>query len=277
MTYKELREKHNWNLPEFCPRCKQDSLKVLDNGIIKCSNPLCNSKKSHQLSKLFSAFNVKGAGEVMINKMSDIGVDIFEVIADAKFLDKNKNDIISKWNLWANSINGEKIISSLSKEVKNPISLSNFLSIFDYDGLDQKKLKVFDKYTILEFTNLKYNNIIEEKGFADISAKKICSFIKEQKDNILKLSSFFEFKILNTKEVENVPSFCFTGKLSLPRKEFQAMVTEKNWIVKDTVSSGLTYLVSAEINSESSKFKKAEKLGTKIISEKNFFDILKTN
>jgi len=70
-------------------------------------------------------------------------------------------------------------------------------------------------------------------------------------------------------------SFCFTGSLSeMKRGDAQNLVKEKGGIVKSGVSKGLTYLVQAFPDSQSSKSQKAKKYGTKIINEHEFYKIV---
>jgi DNA ligase (NAD+) len=64
-------------------------------------------------------------------------------------------------------------------------------------------------------------------------------------------------------------SFCFTGKMSKPRKELEQIAEAAGGEIK-SVGKGLTFLVQADPSSASSKTKKAEKYGVQIISEEQF-------
>jgi len=67
-------------------------------------------------------------------------------------------------------------------------------------------------------------------------------------------------------------SFCFTGTMEKPRKELEQMVEDAGGEVH-SVQKGLTYLVIADPNSQSSKAKKARKLGVSLISEDDFLKL----
>lgn len=270
MDYKEIKEKHNWNMPETCPICGKSSLKLLSNGTIICSNPLCRGKLSHQIARMFSALNVKGAGEAMIEKITNDSSGIINLLKDA-FNYTDSSTLANKWNKWAESINGEKVLKSFSSKIKEPISLSKFLGILDYEGFDEKKLKVFDKYSLDEFLNLNYNKIINENGFAEISTNKILNMIKECRDEITNLAPFFVFKGNETcKEKSSKGSVCFTGAGPLPRKDLETKSKEKGFEVKDSVTKDLSLLVMADPNSSSSKAVKARMLGVKVMSYEEF-------
>jgi DNA ligase (NAD+) len=69
-------------------------------------------------------------------------------------------------------------------------------------------------------------------------------------------------------------SFCFTGAMSTPRAKLQNLVKDNGGSVKTSVGKGLNYLVIADPSSTSSKAKAARKLGTKLISEQEFMDMI---
>ena len=70
-------------------------------------------------------------------------------------------------------------------------------------------------------------------------------------------------------------SFCFTGELKeIKRKEAEAKVAELGGAAKSSVVKGLNYLVTNDPGSGSSKNKKAQELGVKIIDEKAFLKLI---
>lgn len=64
-----------------------------------------------------------------------------------------------------------------------------------------------------------------------------------------------------------------TGKLSMPRKEFEKLLATKN-IILGSVGKDTTYLICNE-SSDSSKAKKAQSLGTKVVTEVEFMALVK--
>lgn len=66
--------------------------------------------------------------------------------------------------------------------------------------------------------------------------------------------------------------FVITGTLSRPREYFKEIILNAGGKVSDSVSAKTTFLLAGE--NAGSKLKKAEKLGTKVISEEQFNDLL---
>ncbi|MEI3153811.1 MAG: BRCT domain-containing protein [Odoribacter sp.] len=63
-----------------------------------------------------------------------------------------------------------------------------------------------------------------------------------------------------------------TGTLSRPREYFKELILNAGGKVSDSVSAKTAYLLAGE--NAGSKLKKAEKLGTKIITENEFYSML---
>jgi DNA ligase (NAD+) len=70
-------------------------------------------------------------------------------------------------------------------------------------------------------------------------------------------------------------SICFTGSMKTKRPVLEKMAAEAGGEIKSSVGKGLTYLVIADPNSTSSKAVAARKLGTKLISEEEFLELVK--
>lgn len=68
-------------------------------------------------------------------------------------------------------------------------------------------------------------------------------------------------------------TFVITGTLSRPREYFKEIILNAGGKVSDSVSAKTAYLLAGE--NAGSKLKKAEKLGTKILSEEEFYGLLK--
>jgi DNA ligase (NAD+) len=69
-------------------------------------------------------------------------------------------------------------------------------------------------------------------------------------------------------------SICFTGAMQNKRPVLEKMAADAGADVKSSVGKGLTYLVIADPSSSSSKAQAARKLGTSLISEDEFLDIV---
>jgi DNA ligase len=72
-------------------------------------------------------------------------------------------------------------------------------------------------------------------------------------------------------------SFCFTGELeTMKRSQAESLVKQKGGSVKSSVVKDLTFLVTNEPESGSSKNLKAQKLCVNIIDEKTFLQMVES-
>lgn len=71
-------------------------------------------------------------------------------------------------------------------------------------------------------------------------------------------------------------SFCFTGTMPSGRKrvDLETLVKDKGGTIKKSVTKGLTYLVTADLSSASSKAQAARENGTECITEEGFDNLL---
>ena len=74
----------------------------------------------------------------------------------------------------------------------------------------------------------------------------------------------------------NGKSFVITGQLSAPRDYFKNLIRLKGGKFKSSVSKNCDYLIAGEAtrSAKSTKLKKAQDVGVKIISEQDFFSLI---
>ena len=114
-------------------------------------------------------------------------------------------------------------------------------------------------------------------GFAQIMAQTIVEGLKEQSSemNYLVDSQLVTIQTSVAGKLSG-KSFCFTGELkTMKRNDAQNLVKEKGGLVKSSVVKGLSYLVTNDTSSGSSKNRKAVELGITIINEEDFLKLLK--
>jgi DNA ligase (NAD+) len=195
-------------------------------------------------------------------------------------------------------VNGRKLgwkrAKSIIEEVEKTekLTIDQFLGSLGVKGLGKRKVqlireawhRVNDKSGYLPewldeprgwFTDPRFGSKIVELA-PDLGIPGIAGEIQADLDSKRPLiEKFLKFIDIVSPEYPGNPttgplagsSFCLTGTLSKPRKEIQAAILAAGGAVKDDVATGVTHLVQADASSQSSKSKKAQKLGVKVISE----------
>ena len=142
----------------------------------------------------------------------------------------------------------KKVLDNL--RAKLPLTLPVFLASLGIDdfALETAKLIVSSGYDTLEKVQAaKADDLAEIKGMGPIRAKSVASGLAARKGEIARL--------LAVGVVPTAPkaggglsgkSFCFTGALSRPRKEYEDMVEQHGGSVLSGVTKELDYLIMAD-------------------------------
>jgi DNA ligase (NAD+) len=104
------------------------------------------------------------------------------------------------------------------------------------------------------------------------TAQSIFDHLAEQSESIRLLASKLEILDADNGRLSG-KSFCVTGSTQMPRKFLHTTILNNGGIVKDSVTSGLSYLISNE-SSNSSKSLKARKYSVPVITESDFLKMV---
>ena len=268
----------NLNLPTVCPCCGGD-LTITESGFVECQNMSCKNKVKHMFAEFFTKLEVEGAGEGFIENLAVEKKTITEVLqmTNTDFY----NVIMSK--------NGYKIHMNLHKALAKPMTLAKFVSLFDLRGFGEKKFLDLDQLEPFKGVYEDPEAVLAGVTAQDLKKHHPASMVSE--DVIAKFA--FEFclkredmvnaiktglvKLEAAKKVEvkdgklTGKSFCFTGKAEAigSRSKCEELVIANGGTVS-SVKKGLSFLVTDDTESGSSKNKKAKELGIPVITSFEF-------
>ena len=261
--------------PLKCPVCNSSTYKENDEAILRCSNKYgCYSQKLGQIVHFISkkSLNIDGFGEKQAKQFLDLkfinkNEDIFELqkyqkkiitlegwgeLSYSKLINSIENSknisldkfIFSLGIRYIGEINSE-ILANDFKNIKTLLeSITNFERLSNIDGLGPKAIS-----SLIEYFSNKENLK---------SVKKLQSILNIKNNIEVLKNNFFSNK-----------NIVFTGTLvSLSRDEAKYLAKTNGAKILSTISKNTDYLIAGE--KAGSKAKKAEKLGIKIINEKDF-------
>ncbi len=262
-------------------RCSCCGSSLIDEGTrLYCPNKDCSKKILHRLLKWVSVVDIRDLGETLVTELFNTKkvtsiTDIYSLTVEdltPYFLDEESIKKEKK------SLGAQKVFDSIQAHRK--ISLSKFIAGFDIEGVGEV---VVDSLIAGGFNSLekilgaREEEIASVYRFAEITARTLVSGLRECESEIRDL---VENGVLDI--VENVAgkftgkSFCFTGELNtMKRADAQNLVKENGGAVKSSVVKGLSYLVTNDTSSGSSKNRKAAELGIPVINEQQFLELLK--
>ncbi len=264
---------------ENCPICGEKTKIKDENGVkvLLCPNEYCSAKLvkgfSHFVSR--NCMNIEGMSEKTIEKF--IEEKFLVDFADIYKLERFKDKIVNMEGFGEKSY--KNIIDSVNKsrKVKLPFFI-NALGIKNIGLSNAKSLALAYDDELEKIMQAKASELEEIDGIGPNMSKELRDYFgKEENTNLIsELVSFLDFeKEKRTDSLENL-SFVITGSLEhfSNRKELTALIESAGGKVASSVSAKTSYLVNNDIESNSSKNKKAKKLGVSIITEADLLAML---
>lgn len=273
------------NIPIKCPICGQPTkiVKENDSEVLCCTNETCKGrllgKLSHAASK--NALNIDGLSESTIEKFINLGW--LNSIQDIYYLVTHENEMKALEGFGDKSV--EKLLSSIEKSRNT--SLERFIYSLSIPLVGKSASKLVAEaadYDLGKFMNImtiygaKYFGSIQ--GIGDVLISSMDNYFEKQCDKIWQLSKEFVFETkgnYKTNDLLNGKTFVITGSLNhySNRNELKEVIESNGGKVSGSISSKTSYLINNDIDSTSSKNKKAKSLGIPIINEEDFANMLK--
>ena len=261
---------------DTCPDCGKKLTKV--DAHIFCTNDDCPSRLLNRIIHFCEkeAMDIDGMGEKtcellvnnsIISKIEDIYTQVkYEKIVDLDgFSDVSANNLINGINASKNN-SLEKLLCGLGiKEVghkmaevlaKHFLTYDNLASATEEDLLNIPDVGPIAAKSIYEFTH-KFEN------------QYMIGVLKDNEVNMKYLGNVN----VGTKLKDKV--IVITGTLSKPRSEFEKLIKDNGGKVSGSVSKKTSYLLAADGEESSTKYKTAVSLGIEIINEDKFNELIK--
>lgn len=288
-------------IPSSCPVCGHKLSITENNGIevLMCKNSDCPAQAIGKLMNSFSnnGLRIKGLGEKQIEDLIEVGLSDYRVLSYYEMFEKYKDSAelpyelkdkdgwgIKKWNNLMDTISDSKHtdLPSFIYALNIPLIAKNTAKIIARE-LDNDILTfisiIIDKDLVARFAN--YLKGVE--GVGNVKSTNIYNWYVNLCENnglkdLLKLIMLMKFKEIEEMEIEdnslNGLNFVITGKVFKykNRNEFKESVERRGGKVNGAVNSKTDFLIINDLNSNSSKAKKARELNIKMLSEKEFIE-----
>lgn len=273
-------------IPTHCPICggetriltrKSDGREV---RTLICTNSKCPAKHLGRFSRFVcrDAMNIIGISKRTLQKLIDMG--FLHTLTDIYRLENHRAEIEALEGFGEKS--ADNLFASIdASRVVEPWRFLYALNIPNVGRDASKKILRFCGGTMEGFLEKIQNNesFLDAEDIGDITNQDIHEW-KEESNNInemLELMELMQFKLpKSATDVLNGKTVVITGKLESfkNRDEFIAFVEDNGGKVAGSVSANTAYLVNNDVNSTSSKNKKAKSLGVPIVSELDFKNII---
>lgn len=270
------------DIPEECPVChgKTEVRQVSDTKALYCTNEDCGAKhlKAFALFVSRDALNVEGLSEATLEKF--IAKGFINSYSDMFHLDRYADEIQSMEGF------GEKSYVNLQKSVEKArvTTLPKLIYGLGIANIGLANAKVICKefhYDMEKMIHLTEDDLNAISGIGPVIAKAYVEYFANEK-HVEELGRLLEELEIPQEEVnteaqifENM-TFVITGSVEhfANRNEVKDVIESKGGKVTGSVTAKTNYLINNDVNSTSSKNKKAKELGIPIITEKEFLEML---
>ena len=251
--------------------CSCGSALVDEGTRLLCPNPACPKKIRHRVEKWLDVLDVRAFGPVITGKLCESGR--VRSIADLYTLTV---DELQEYDRMGPAL-AAKILQNLRAAAE--ISLADFIAGFDIEGIgpgmaEKAVAAGFDTMEKLRAATAEQLAAID--GFAEISAKILYDGLRQLAADMDALLQSGALRIAAAAAEGRLSglSFCFTGELrSMKRARAEAIAKSLGALIKSSVGKDLSYLVTNDPESGSSKNKNALKFGVPIIDEDDFLKL----
>ncbi len=278
---KNLTRSAGAEIPKSCPRCGGETQVVSrdDVKVLMCTNPGCPAKLLKALEHFVSrqAMNIDGLSEATLERMADQGW--LESFADLYRLKDHQDEIRQMEGFGEKSC--EKLLASI--EESRHRELYRVLSGLGMPGIGSAGAKLLAKsfgQNLQELMAADAERLAQIDGIGPVLAEAIVRFF-EQKENRAMIDDLMQYVEIE----EGVPqeaqtlegkTFVITGSLEHfeNRDALKELLESRGAKVAGSVSKKTSFLVNNDVESSSSKNKKAKELGIPIINEDSLMEML---
>lgn len=276
-----LTRSDTWEYPETCPTCGYPTKIHNENGskTLHCTNPACKAKLIKRLVNFVSrkGMNIDGLSEETLAKFVEWGW--IKNLYDVYNLNSYFSELVHKEGFGVRSVDKLKQSIEYSKNVE----LDHFITALGIPGVGPAQSKELSRIFISwdEIVRLEPNTDFSVlNGFGNVLNNDIHWWFNTmyQEDRIPQLVRNLHF-ISNDNESDNSlagMTFVITGSLNHfeNRDALKKELESRGAKVSGSVSAKTNFLINNDIDSTSSKNKKAKQLNIPIVDEEYIIGML---
>ncbi len=269
------------DIPAVCPVCGGKT-QIRQEGNAKtlyCTNPECQAKhvKAFTLFVSRDAMNIEGLSESTLEKF--IARGFIREYADIFHLDRHRDEIQSMEGF------GEKSFQNLEASIEKARTTTLPRVIYGLGianiGLANARMicRAFD-YELDRMLEADQEDLSEISGIGDVIAGAFVAYFQDpvhrrRLEELLKELTIVEEEGAGAPQTLAGLTFVITGSVThfANRSEVKTLIESLGGKVTGSVTSKTDYLINNDVESTSSKNKKARELGIPILSEEEFLEM----
>ena len=285
MINPEIRENftksNTAHVPEKCPVCGSATRLDSENGVetLVCPNPGCQAKqiKSFTLFVSRDAMNIEGLSEMSLEKL--IARGLIREPADLFRVEIFRDEFVNMEGF------GEKSFENLKNSVEKAKDTTpeRLLYSLGIPGIGKANARLIARHCHNKWNSIQtldFDELVSIEGIGDVMAESFIRYFDDEKNKKNIADILAEVRLDESEEERDDAlaglTFVITGSLNSfeNRDALKSAIEKAGGKTAGSVSSKTDYLINNDIQSGSSKNKKAKELGVPIIDEDTVIDWL---
>ena len=261
-----------------CPECGMELMKRENESEHHCVNPNCCGRILEQLIHFSSrvAMDIEGLGEKQTELLYNLGY--IKDVSDIYLLENYKQDLLTLEGYGQQKV--ANLIDAINKSKQNKLEQLIFGLGIRFVGAKASKNLTKFYHTIDELMNAQYEDLIQIEDIGDVMARSIVDyFANSHNASVIEKLKAFGVNPQSVVEVNNHQpllgkTVVVTGTLnSLSRTEANELIEKNGGKASSSVSKKTSYVLAG--SDAGSKLTKAKELGVQVITEEEFFELIK--
>jgi DNA ligase (NAD+) len=251
--------------PKRCPEC--DAWLRWTGDYLSCLSPECTQNLFNDIKVWTQTLGIKYWGDSFVKTI--IQIEAVRKLSDIYIMD---------WDM-VSEVVGKGIAKRAKDELDShrEISIATFIQALNITMCGEviaKKMEEAGLDTIQKVMQFNRKRLPNIELFGSIRTEVVFTSLKSRKKEMARLAEYIKIVKSDMDGPLIGKSVCFTGNMINKRKDLQKMAKNAGAAVKSQVSSDLTYLVIANLESNSVKARTAREKNIKLITEEEFLKII---
>ena len=236
---------------------------------ISCRNQKCRAIIEGRIQNWVDAQGILEWGEALIAQL--VEAKLVKEPADLYRLEPEDIAALDRRGM----VIATKVLKNLKAQL--PLSLPKFLASLGIENFGAQTAKAIVAGGFDSLDKVRSASVEDLAPLAGVGPAKAKAAVVGLEQRSAEIDRLLKVGVVPVTKKASGPlagkTFCFTGALSKPRKELEALVEERGGTLLSGVTKELDYLVMEDPTSGSSKAQKAAKYGTKCIDERTFLEM----
>jgi DNA ligase (NAD+) len=264
-----------FNMPENCPACKEELVKLGEDVDWRCINPECPPQIRQRIEHfaMRDAMDIEGLGEAVVDQLVSAGL----INTYADLYELKKEQLLPLERMAEKS--AQNLLDAIEESKKQPLDRIIFALGIRFVGKTVARDLATAFHSIDKLMDADVETITKVESIGPKIAESVAEFFKSDHNQQI-VASLREHGLKFEMEQKEQASqklegktFVLTGSLpSLTRKEATELIEKHGGKTTSSVSGNTDYLLMGE--SPGSKYDKALELGTTILDENDFFELI---